>query len=362
MPGAGVIVIDNGSTDGTAAAVRHACPEAKLVRLAVNRGFTGGIAAGLAASDADHVIFLNNDAVVEAGWLEALTSALRSAPEDVVAASGKIVDPSGTLIDFIGGVLTFDGHAFQRGFRRPLKSVEEPARGSELLFACGGNMIVRRKEFLALGGFDDDYFAYLEDVDFGWRAWLSGYRIIWEPSAIVRHHSSKTSDRLGAFERGVLFERNALQTAIKNLDPRTFDAATSPIFLTLLHRLHRYVIDRNGDTSELTRPAFGEEGSTRRRGFLGRFRRSAPALSDPLTAMQFRAMEWFFRNSERIMAKRSDVQARRKRPDDEIFERFPVHVVPTYHGDEVLMKSTLFRLLMKSLQSTDARLDDMISR
>src|SRR5205085_3947359 len=135
--------------------------------------------------------------------------------DDVVSVGGKIVDLSGELIDFIGGALTFDGHAFQNGFRYPAGSRPEPAAGTEILFACGGNMISRRAALLERGGFDDDYFAYLEDVDFGWRTWLSGGRALFEPRAVVRHASSATSNRLGGFERGVLFERNALQTVSK---------------------------------------------------------------------------------------------------------------------------------------------------
>src|SRR5439155_3544217 len=203
-----------------------------------NRGFTGGIAAGLATSKARTVIFLNNDAVPEPGWLAALVRAMDEAPEDVVSVGGKIVDLAGQRIDFIGGLLTFDGHAFQNGFRMPLGAREEPAAGADLLFACGGNMISRRDRLEVLGGFDDDYFAYLEDVDFGWRTWIAGQRAVYEPRAVVRHASSATSDRLGNFERGVLFERNAMQTAIKNFED--LHEAAGALLFTYLHRIHHY--------------------------------------------------------------------------------------------------------------------------
>ncbi len=208
----GIIVVDNGSEDGTSESIRERFPKVEIVRLETNRGFTGGIAAGVAASRAEMVLFLNNDAVVEPGWLEQSITSLRSADDDVLALAGRILDRTGSLADFLGGVMTFDGHGFQPGFRKPLEEVQEPKHGSEMLFACGGNMIVRRKPFIELGGFDDDYFAYLEDVDLGWRAWIAGWRILYNSRATVRHKSSATSDRLGNFERGVLFERNALQT------------------------------------------------------------------------------------------------------------------------------------------------------
>ena len=198
MPGAVIAVVDNGSTDGSAVAIASRYPDARLFVLDENRGFTGGIAAALKASTARNVIFLNNDAVPEPGWLAALTRAIDDAPDDVMSVAGKIIDLEGKRIDFIGGVMTFDGHAFQNGFRFPLGSAKEPAAGAELLFACGGNMISRRAPLVELGGFDDDYFAYLEDVDFGWRSWIAGYRVLYEPRAVVRHASSATSDRIGS--------------------------------------------------------------------------------------------------------------------------------------------------------------------
>ncbi len=140
-----ITVVDNGSTDGSATAITSRYPKIKLFALQENRGFTGGLAAALAGSTARNVIFLNNDAVPEPSWLAALVRAIDEASEDVVSVGGKIVDPTGTRIDFIGGMLTFDGHAFQNGFRYPLGSREEPKSGEEILFACGGNMISRRE-------------------------------------------------------------------------------------------------------------------------------------------------------------------------------------------------------------------------
>ena len=134
-----VTLVDNGSTDGSIAAVKQRFPSVRLLPLGKNFGFTGGLAAGLARSPGRNVIFLNNDAVPEEGWLGALVEAIESAPDDVVSVGGKIVDPSGQLVDFIGGVMTFDGHAFQNSFRYPLASADEPKAGAELLFACGGN-------------------------------------------------------------------------------------------------------------------------------------------------------------------------------------------------------------------------------
>jgi GT2 family glycosyltransferase len=364
--GASITVVDNGSTDGSVTAIVSQHPRVKLFALRENRGFTGGLAAALAGSEATNVVFLNNDAVPDPGWLAALVRAIDEAPDDVVSVGGKIVDPTGQQIDFIGGVVTFDGHAFQNGFRYPVGSREEPASGEEILFACGGNMVSRRAKLAELGGFDDDYFAYLEDVDFGWRTWIAGGRVLFEPRALVRHASSTTSNRLGDFERGVLFERNALQTAMKNYEDLA--ASGAAVFYTYLHRLHHYATTRNARADELTRGAIGETHRarhTRRLTFVQRLRNRAvraplAAIDDPLTAMQFRALDWIFRNEARIAQKRAAVQQRRKRTDAEIFERFPLHVVPTYPGDDALLHGPIFSLLRPRLRSVDRELSDII--
>jgi GT2 family glycosyltransferase len=357
-----VTVVDNGSNDGSASAVASRHPHVKLYALPENRGFTGGLAAALAGSTAKHVIFLNNDAVPEEGWLSSMIDSIETAPADVVSIGGRIVDPTGKLIDFIGGIVTFDGHALQDGFKHPVGSRSEPKSGDEIPFACGGNMISRREAFMSLGAFDDDYFAYLEDVDFGWRTWISGGRALFEPRATVRHASSTTSNRLGDFERGVLFERNALQTAIKNYE--VLGESMAAVFYTYLHRLHHYATSRNPRADELSR-SFGER--RRAPSIIRKIRNKlagGPALAtldDPLTTMQFRALDWVMKHESRIMEKRARVQSRRKRSDQEIFERFPLHVVPTYPGDESMFAGALFReLSSSSLLSASRKLGDII--
>ncbi len=358
VPGSGITVVDNGSTDGSLGAIRARFPEVRLLPLGSNRGFTGGLHAALVRCTARNVIFLNNDALPEPGWLAALVEAIEGAPDDVVSAGGKIVDLSGEMIDFIGGMLTFDGHAFQNGFRYPNGSRQEPATGAEILFACGGNMISRREALLARGGgFDDDYFAYLEDVDFGWRTWLSGGRVLFEPRAVARHASSATSNRLGDFERGVLFERNALQTVFKNAE-NLREMAGAALF-AYLFRLHQYVVNRNAKTDELSRePYTNGKKQRRKRRLFGR--EPLATIDDPLTATQFRALHWIMQNGERIAAKRAAVQKSRTRSDREIFQRFPLYIVPTYPGDDALMRGALFRELLPSLEAVQKTLAEIM--
>lgn len=389
-----VLVLDNGSSDGTEEWVRLHHPEVRLVRSAANVGFCGGNNRLMAAAEGDAVALLNNDTRPEPGWLAALVDALSAAPDDVAAVSGKIVDWTGERLDFARGVLTFDGHAFQQDYGRPLAAARVPAAGSELLFACGGNMIVRRESFRAAGGFDEDYFAYLEDVDLGWRLWLGGERVLFTPEAVVHHRSMATSDLLGNANRGFLFERNAFLTAYKNYDDAFLSRLLPAILLTLTHRTQTLLVQNNPGGEQLTfdpyagliadtaRPGSGAEAGAAqeafpppaypkltlrekwreygprefvRRGARKAWRALVPErivdarpphearLTDDRTVAQFRAVTQLLANLDPATAKRREVQHRRRRGDREIFERFPLHVVPTYPGDERLFASAAFR-------------------
>ncbi|HWM95101.1 MAG TPA: glycosyltransferase family 2 protein [Thermoanaerobaculia bacterium] len=378
-----ILVLDNGSTDGTADWLRKTWPKVRLIASPVNLGFCAGnnrLAAE--ASDADALALLNNDTRPEPSWLAALVDALRSAPADVAAVSGKIVDWEGERLDFGRGVMTFDGHAFQLDFRRPLDRARVPKPGEELLFACGGNLLIRRSSFLEAGGFDESYFAYLEDVDLGWRLWSGGERILFAPDAVVRHRSSATSDLLGLFNRGFLFERNAFLTAYKNYEEELWQRIMPALMLTLTARTHWLLVGNNPGTGTLrVDPYDGWIANTGGNGvpappprvpitpgnillklrehgprkFMAKVTErlravrstpptapDGPRLTDERTIAQLRSIHWLLGHLDGAAERRAAIQSRRRRSDREIFERFPLYVVPTYPGDEHLFASPGF--------------------
>lgn len=404
-----ILVLDNGSTDGTADWLRKQWPKVRLIASPVNLGFCGGnnrLAAE--AADFDALALLNNDTRPAPGWLAALVDALRSAPDDVAAVSGKIVDWAGERLDFGRGLMTFDGHAFQLDFRRPLDRARVPAAGEELLFACGGNMLVRRASFLEAGGFDESYFAYLEDVDLGWRLWSGGERVIFAPDAVVHHRSNATSDLLGLYNRGFLFERNAFLTAYKNYEPGVWERIMPVLMLTLVARTQSLLVDHNPGTGTLrVDPYAGWIANTGGNGtpppvparvpvtpgnilrklqehgprkfvdkVLERLRDrppaptsppppaanpDAPALTDERTIAQLRAIHWLVGHLDGAAERRAEVQRRRRRSDREIFERFPLYVVPTYPGDAHLFASPGFEAwLPKDLPLVRGTLEEIM--
>ena len=374
-PGAavGIRLFDNGSTDGTAAWLRSEHPGIDLVEHPTNLGFSAANNRLAEASAADALVLVNNDTRPRSDWLAELVAAIRAAPPDVAALSGCIVDWEGERLDFGRGVMAFDGHAFQLDYGRPLEDVETPAEGTELLFPCGGNMIVRRDAFLSAGCFDESYFAYLEDVDLGWRFWSGGERVLSAPRAVVHHRSKATSNLLGNANRGLLFERNAYFTAFKNYDAELWPQLMPAVQLTLLARTQHLLARCNPNGDVLARDPFraavdGSEAAsgggaprglwqrardvvalrTRLRRLarrLGGLPAGAPAVVDDQTVAQVRALSAIVRGLDGASERRRLVQARRRRPDREILERFPLYLVPTYPGDEQLFASEGFESL-----------------
>lgn len=392
VPGAAVKIrlFDNGSSDGTVAWVRSAHPRVDVVAHPGNIGFSAANNRLAEESSASALVLVNNDTRPQADWLAELVAALRQAPPDVTALSGCIVDWDGSRLDFGRGVMTFDGHAFQLDYHRPMTDVELPEEGGELLFPCGGNMIVRRDAYLAAGGFDETYFAYLEDVDLGWRLWAAGERVVSAPRAVVHHRSMATSQLLGDADRGLLFERNAYLTAFKNYDAELWPKLMPVVQMTLLSRIQHLLAYRNPHGHELAVDPYsapeegwagapagivtraGDGAGVRRTGQgsgardawerlrsvvalrtrLRRFLRpqaelpdGVPAIVDEQTVAQVRALSSIVRGLDGAVERRRRIQTRRRRPDAEIFERFPLYVVPTYPGDEQLFESVGFESL-----------------
>jgi GT2 family glycosyltransferase len=183
------VVVDNGSTDGTAEYVRSRYPWVKLVALTENLGFAGGNNVGVREAAGRFVAFLNNDTSADPGWLSALLTGVDEA-HGVALVTSRIVymhDPD--TIDSAGdGVLRWGG-AFKRHHGEPVSAA---AVTQDVFGVCGAACLMPRAVFDELGGFDEDFFASHEDVDLSYRARLLGYRCRYVADAIVRHVGSAT--------------------------------------------------------------------------------------------------------------------------------------------------------------------------
>jgi GT2 family glycosyltransferase len=356
-----VVVVDNASGDGTAALVRSEFPAVRLLPSATNLGFAAGVRFGADGSRGKTLVFLNNDTKVERGWLSALVSALERSPRDVAAVTGRIVSWDGTKVDYRDTLLTFDGHAFQKDFGRPLAQVRDDPPGAPRLAPCGGNMAIRKETFLAQGGFDDDFFAYLEDVDLGLRLRSRGLGTVYEPRAVVRHRSGATGEALGIHNRGFLIEKNAFATFYKNFDDPLRLALLPAVLLTFLHRTERIVRETSPDGDLLTvdpyraapRPGSGARGGLRQRlvrALARQLRVPEPEcgadLGAPHSLSSLRALHRIAAGLPRLEEKRRENERLRTVPTRELLESFPLAIVPTYPGDEELFASDAFAALL----------------
>jgi GT2 family glycosyltransferase len=202
-----VVVVDDGSTDQSLALLAERFPEVRVVALGSNGGFARAANAGLRAVGADAVALVNTDVVLAPDWLERATAALAAAPRAAAVATKLLDLDDPSLLYDAGDVLRRDGVCEQRGrFERDGGRYDAPG---EVFSACAGAALYRRAAVLDVGGFDERFGTYLEDVDLGLRLRLAGWRCRWEPRAVARHAGGGSSAGL-RHGPGAWVERNTL--------------------------------------------------------------------------------------------------------------------------------------------------------
>jgi len=207
-----VVLVDNGSTDGSVALVRERFPEVRVIENGTNLGFAKANNVGIRASDGAYVATLNNDTWVEPDWLETLVEVMESDPQIGICASKMLFAHRPDVINSAGVCVDFAGIAWDRWGGRPDPGDGEP---EEVFAACAGAALYRRTMLDEVGLFDEDYFIYLEDVDLAWRARLMGWRCVYVPRSRVYHIYSGTSKEGSPFKNFHL-GRNKLWTIIKD--------------------------------------------------------------------------------------------------------------------------------------------------
>lgn len=185
-----VIVVDNGSGDGSADLVRREFPCVTVIALPENTGFCHAVNVGIEASTSPYVILLNNDTKVKAGFVRALYNAIESRPEAFSVSARMLLWDRPELLDDAGDRYCVFGWAYARGKGRPAAVFDKAA---EVFSACGGAAVYRRSVFEEIGLFDELHFAYMEDLDIGYRAKIYGYRNYYEPGAEAVHYGSASS-------------------------------------------------------------------------------------------------------------------------------------------------------------------------
>ena len=213
-PKAELLLVDNGSTDGSRELTARRFPQVRIIALKENYGFCRAANEGMKAASSPYVILLNNDTEVLPGFTKALVSALQLEPRAFSAGAKMIQLHHPEKIDDAGNFYCALGWAFARGKDKSVEYYEEP---DEIFAACGGAVIYRKAVLERIGYLDESHFAYLEDIDLGWRAKTAGWKNIYAPEAKVLHVGSGTSgSRYNEFKVS-LSSRNSIYLAYKNM-------------------------------------------------------------------------------------------------------------------------------------------------
>src|SRR4051812_29028518 len=212
-----VIVVDNGSTDGTLAWLAREAPQARVLAQGRNTGFAMAANRGLLAAPSEFVALLNTDVVLAPDWIELMAARL-AAEQGCASVACKMVRlGSETVLDDCGDVLRRDGVCEQRGHgRRDDGRWDAPG---EVFGACAGAALYRRSAVREAGGFDERFFSYMEDVDLALRLALCGWRCAYEPRAVARHAGGGSA---GALPKPVTYwtARNTLLVLAKHWPAR----------------------------------------------------------------------------------------------------------------------------------------------
>lgn len=207
-----LLVVDNGSDDGSTEVTSSL--DLTMLALKENTGFCGAVNEGIRRADTPYVILLNNDTEVLPEFVEELLSAIKKS-DRIFSAGAMMIDYHDRgRIDNAGDYYTAFGWAVARGKGKPLADFNRPCR---VFSCCGGAVIYRTGLLREMGPFDERHFAYLEDVDMGYRAKIHGYINCYAPGARVYHVGSATTGTRYNEKKVFLAARNSMYLIYKNM-------------------------------------------------------------------------------------------------------------------------------------------------
>jgi len=312
------VLVDNGSVDGSTAFVRARYPWVRIHENGANRGFSAACNTGARlAGDAAALVFLNNDMRVEVNFLTELVGPLVDRLAD--CSSAKILSWNGEKVNYAGGGMNFHGIGFQKGWLETPSAAHDAE--APTLFACGGAMAITRACFEDAGGFDEDFFAYYEDSDLGWRLWVLGYRVLYAPRAVCFHHHSLTARSFPPEQIRMLQVRNPLLSIFKNYG----EGALAPVLAASLLLAAKRALTIGGIGSEefrIERTPSRPIGGLREHVVRARRRFGRKMAVPKLALADLVALGDVGELLPRLVEKREAVQRRRKRPDSEILPLF----------------------------------------
>jgi GT2 family glycosyltransferase len=235
-----MIIVDNGSSDNTAILVKDYIQRfkinIKLVQNQENLGFAQANNIGVKISAGEYIAFLNNDTIVDKNWLQSMVAILEAHPKIAVVQS-LLLTRDGTDVDSLGGAIDIFGTASDTS--RPFQMIDNAPdyRSQEIFSACAAAMLIRKKVFEIVGGYDARFFAYFEDVDLSWRIRLNGYSIVLDSSSIVYHFRGGTSKKNKTRVFDYHLYKNQLAMLFKNYSYKNLIMILPGVFFLYMLRL-----------------------------------------------------------------------------------------------------------------------------
>ncbi|MBM6979722.1 MAG: glycosyltransferase [Actinomyces succiniciruminis] len=315
-----LIVVENDSQDGSAEAIASALPNVRVLPSGANLGFAGGCNFGVDNATGQYVAFLNNDARPGKDWVRAAVEAME-ADSTVGAVASKVLDWDGKLVDYVDGSLTWYG----MGYKREAEWIDDGSyeESKDVLFGTGAAMFLPAEYFREIGGFDERFFMFYEDVDLGWRINLLGRKVRYVPGSVAYHRHHVTMKKFGNFRESYLLERNALLSLFKNYEDTTLGTVLpAAISLAVRRGAARADVDTGAPLPE------GQDVTVPKMGLTGIY-----------------AVDYLNEQLDTLSVTRADLQSRRKVSDKQLFPLFRHAIEPAYpvehylKGHEVLVNS-----------------------
>ena len=293
-----IIVVDNGSTDGSVDDVKEKFPDVNVVLNGRNLGYGGGNNVGSAVSRGSYLMILNNDTRPDSRCVGELMRSIEKDDRYGSAASKIILDDGRDRVDAAGIVVYRDGLSIGRGRLERSDHYDDEA---EVFFASGCACLLRRQMLEDIGLYDEDFFAYAEDTDLGWRARLAGWKCIYNPRAVVYHQHSASAGVYSPL-KAYLVERNHIWVAVKNFP-------LPLLMMSPFYTLRRYF--------------WQAYGAFTNRGAAGRFTSDFSKTS--LVVILLRVYLTFWKGLPRMLEKRRMIQKKRRISTREVEELLRIH-------------------------------------
>jgi len=241
-----VILADNNSQDDSVKYVKENYKDVKIIEFDKNYGFAKGNNLAIAYTKGKYIALLNMDTVVDQNWISELVNVAEKS-KDIGIVGGKIYQYKNNIIDFAGSFCDKYGNARHIGILKEDNKLFN--KQNKAFYICGASLLLKKELYEKIKLFDPYYFAYYEDVDFCWRAWILGYSVVYVPSSFIYH---KVGGVLKDKNKKLYFlERNRLRTILKNYEIKSIFRIFPNYIYIRLEKIFRVRVLKNRFSSQL---------------------------------------------------------------------------------------------------------------